>query len=130
MKKGFVILGLLLMLVSTVFILGCGAKAEKFGDAPAESDAKTSVGTILVNPQNYIGKDVVVGGLIASECPSGGWINVKDDSGSALYVEMHSASFAPIPQRVGKKVIVKGMIYQTEDTPKETRILGKGLVIR
>ena len=130
MKKVFVISGLLLMLVSTIFLLGCAAKAEKFGDAPAESDAKTSVGTILVNPQNYINKDVVIGGLIASECPSGGWINVKDDSGSTLYVEMHSASFAPIPQRVGKKVVVKGTIYQTEDSLKEIKILGKGLVIK
>ncbi len=130
MKKWFVISGLLLMLVSTVFILGCGVRAEKYGDAPSESDAKTSVGTILVNPQSYINKDVVVGGTISSECPSGCWINVKDDSGSVIYVEMQGASFSPIPQRVGKKVIVKGTVFQTEDTPKETRLFGKGLVIR
>ena len=130
MKKMFVISGLLLMLVSTLFLFGCGVKMEKFGDAPGESDAKVSIGTILVSPQNYLKKDVVVSGTIASECPSGCWINVKDDSGTVVYVEMQGASFAPIPQRVGKKVIVKGIVYQTEDTPKETRILGKGLVIK
>jgi hypothetical protein len=130
MKKMFVISGLMLTLVFTLFLFGCGVKVEKFGDAPVESDAKVSVGTILVSPQNYLKKSVVVSGTISSECPSGCWINVKDDSGAVVYVEMQGADFSPIPQRVGKKVIVKGMVYQTEDASKETRILGKGLVIK
>ena len=130
MKKMSAISGSLLVLVFTVFLFGCGAKAEKFGDAPGESDAKASVGTILTNPQSYLNKDVVISGVISSECPSGCWINVKDDSGTVVYVELQGQSFAPIPQRVGKKIIVKGMVYQTENTPNETRILGKCLVIK
>lgn len=130
MKKIFVILGVVLMGLFGWYILGCGPKIERFGDAPQENVPKTAIGTILLNPQSYLDKEVVVEGTIASECPTGGWINVRDASGATIYVEMHSAPFAPIPQRVGKGVVVKGLVYQSEDSTKETKLLGKGLVIK
>jgi len=111
-------------------LTGCGQKMEKFGDAPDENSPKTSIGTILLNSQNYIDKDVVIEGVVAGECPTGGWINVRDASGASIYVEMHSAPFAPIPQRVGKSVLVKGLVYRSEGAAKETKLLGKGLVIK
>jgi uncharacterized protein YdeI (BOF family) len=129
MKKGFVVLAILLLGVS-LNIIGCGSRIERFGEAPEETASKTSISTILFNPQNYIDKEVVVEGTIASECPTGGWINVRDASGATIYVEMHSAPFAPIPQRVGKSVLVKGLVYQSEGSTKETKLLGRGLVIK
>jgi len=130
MKKIFVILGAALIGLFSLYILGCAQKVEKFGDVPAESAIKTAIGTILLNPQNYIDKDVIIEGVIASECPTGGWINVQDKSGGTIYVEMHGSSFAPIPQRVGRNVIVKGTAYQSGGTTKEIKLLGKGLVIK
>ncbi len=119
----------LIGLVSLV-AYSCGSKVERFGDAPAEDATKIAIRTLLSNPQNYIDKDVIIEGTISSECPTGCWINVKDSSGAIIYVEMHSAPFAPIPQRVGRSVIVKGTVYQTGDTVKETKLLGKGLIIK
>ena len=113
-----------------LYICGCGPKIEKFGDAPVENVAKIAIGTILLNPQDYVDKDVVIEGVIDSECPTGGFVYVKDNSGGTIYVEMHSAPFAPIPQRTGKNVIVKGTVYQSEGATKETKLLGKGLVIK
>ena len=130
MKKGFVFLTIVLAGLLGVYILGCSQRIEKFGEALEETASKTSIGVVLYNPQSYIDKDIVVEGIIASECPTGGWINVRDASGSTIYVEMHGASFAPIPQRVGKSVVVKGTVYQTEGTNKETKLLGKGLIIK
>lgn len=130
MKKCFVISGSFLLILASLYIIGCGTKIEKFGDAPGDTEVRTPIASIVVNPQEYIDKDVVIEGTIASECPAGGWINVKDNSDATIYVEMHGAEFAPIPQRVGKSVTVKGKIYQTEGTPKETQLLGKGLVIK
>ncbi len=130
MKKIYMILGVVLIGLFGLYILGCGPKIERFGDVPQENAPKTAIGTILLNPQNYIDKDVIIEGVIASECPTGGWINVRDASGAAIYVEMHSAPFAPIPQRVGKSILVKGLVYQSEGTTKETKLLGKGLVIK
>lgn len=130
MKKVFIILATVLIGLTALYLAGCSPKVEKFGDAPLESAAKTAIGTILLNPQNYVDKEVTIEGTIASECPTGGFINVRDNSGGTIYVEMHGSSFAPIPQRVGKGVIVKGIVYQGEGTPKEVKILGKGLVIK
>ena len=130
MKKRFVVLAIVLSGLLGLYIIGCGPRAERFGEAPEETAPKTSIGTVLFNPQNYIDKEVVVEGTIASECPTGGWINVRDASGATIYVEMHSAPFAPIPQRVGKSVLVKGIVYQSEGTTKETKLLGKGLIIK
>ena len=125
MKKLFVILGLVSTVLFGLSTLGCGAGGvEKFGEALLDNDAKTAIGEIMLNPKNYVDKDVVIEGAIASECPTGGWINVRDASGSAIYVEMHGASFAPIPQRVGKSVLVKGTVYQSEGATKETKLLG------
>ena len=130
MEKIFVILRVVLIGLFGLYVCGCGSRIEKFGDAPDEGAVKTAVGTILLNPQSYVDKDVVIEGTIESECPAGGWINVKDKSGGTIYVEMHGTSFAPVPQRVGRNVIAKGMVYQSEGTAKETKLLGKGLVIK
>ncbi len=130
MKKRFVVLAILLSGLLGLYVVGCGPRVEKFGEAPDETAPKTNISTVLFNPQNHIDKEVIVEGTIASECPTGGWINVRDTSGSTIYVEMHSAPFAPIPQRVGKRVLVKGLVYQSEGTTKETKLLGKGIVIK
>ena len=85
MKKRFVVLAIVLAGLSGLYIIGCGPRVERFGEAPDETAPKTSIGTVLFNSQNYIDKEVVVEGTIASECPTGGWINVRDTSG-ALYM--------------------------------------------
>ncbi|MBU6392326.1 MAG: hypothetical protein KGQ83_08815, partial [Planctomycetes bacterium] len=91
MKKIFVVLRVVLIGLFGLYIYGCGPKIEKFGDAPDENTAKTAIGTILLNPQDYVDKEVVIDGVIDSECPAGGFIYVKDNSGGTIYVEMHSA---------------------------------------
>ena len=130
MKKISMILGVVLIGLFGLYILGCGSKIERFGDVPQENAPNIAIGTILLNPQSYIDKDVIIEGVIASECPTGGWINVQDKSGGTIYVEMHGSSFAPIPQRVGRNVIVKGTAYQSGGTTKEIKLLGKGLIIK
>ncbi len=129
-KKLVILLGIFLTGFLALYLTGCGPKLEKFGEAPEDSQARTAIGTILLNPKNYLDKEVVVEGVLSSECPTGGWIRVKDNSGGTIYVEMHSASFDPIPQRVGKNVSVKGTVYQSESADKEVMLLGKGLVIK
>lgn len=130
MKKMLVILGMILIGSAGLYISGCGPKTEKFGEEFAENSVKTAIGTVLLNPGDYVNKEVIIEGKIASECPTGGWITVQNDlGGGTIYAEMHGTPIT-IPQRVGKNVVIKGMIYQTESTPPETKILVKGLVIK
>lgn len=129
-KKTVILLGIVLTGVLGLYLAGCAPKQEKFGEAPEAAQTRTAIGTILLNPKSYLDKEVVVEGVLASECPTGGWIRVKDNSGGTIYVEMHSAPFVPIPQRVGKSVAVKGIVYQSAGADKEVMLLGKGLVIK
>lgn len=137
MKKKLIILGIifgvLLITVAVLYSMCIGnckvTGGENFGDFPGENPALTSVGTVVLNPQKYLDKEVTVKGTIESECPGGGWIRVKDDSNATIYVEMHHEPWVPIPQRVGSKAFVTGTVYQTQSTPKETGILVKGLRI-
>ncbi len=119
-----------LIVIFGLFVSGCGQGIEKFGDAISDSEPRTAIASILFNPQKDSGKDVLLDGKIVSECPTGGFIYVQDASGGTIYVEMHSAPFAPIPQRTGKAVQVKGTVYLSGGASKETKLLGKGLVIK
>jgi hypothetical protein len=111
------------------FCTSCGRKAEKFGEAPDELSPKIPITTILFSPEGYIGKEVVIEGVIATECPTGGWIRVEDSEGHTIYVEFHGTSFAPIPQRTGKRVIVKGIVFQGAGKKSEIELIGKGVLI-
>ncbi len=129
MKNKFNLFILVLLLLPG-FVYGCGPGIERFGDAPDESAAKTPIASILLSPQKYLDKEVVVEGKISSECPSGCWMNVSDSSGGTIFVEMLGQPFVPIPQRTGKNVAVKGTVYQGSGGSKEVKLTGKGLVIK
>ncbi|MEW6087532.1 MAG: hypothetical protein AB1498_04450 [bacterium] len=124
----FFILVLNLTLI-TLYFVGCGPKTEKFGEAVDENAPRTAIGSLLVNPQDYVNNEVIVEGQIGTECPTGGWVNIRDKDGAMIYIEMHGTPIT-IPQRVGRNVIVRGLVYQTEGEPKETKVLAKGLVIK
>lgn len=130
MKNILSVLFISLIVIFGLSVSGCGQGIEKFGDPISDSEPKTAIASILFNPQKYGDKDVVLDGKIVSECPTGGFIYVQDASGGTIYVEMHSAPFAPIPQRTGRAVQVKGTVYLSSGGAKETKLLGKGLVIK
>jgi hypothetical protein len=117
------------VLLGLLFV-GCGRSLEKYGEVPDASAQKTPISAILFSPNEYGGKDVVIEGTISAECPTGGWIHVEDTSGHRIYVEFHGAEFAPIPQRAGRGVVVKGTVYVSEGGSKEVQLLGKGILIQ
>ena len=134
MKKKFIFAviaaGVLGLSVLGFFVLGGVSKVEKFGELPNVYAGKTAIGSILVNPKKYLDKTVVIEGVIAKECPGGCWMHVRDTSGGVMFVEMKGTSYAPIPQRTGKYVMVKGVVYQNQGNTRETKLLGKGLIIK
>jgi hypothetical protein len=107
-------------------LIGCGAstasRKAKFGKAIPTDMAVTPAREILANPQSFEGKDVLVAGKITSECPSGGWVWVKDNSGD-VYVNMHPTNVF-IPQKVGSTVKAMGKVVLEEGRPQ---VLGFGL---
>jgi RNase P/RNase MRP subunit p29 len=102
---------------------GCG-HFEAYGTRLSDG-AVTSLRDILLKPEKYDGKTVVVKGKILNECPSGCWFDLKD-GGAVLHVDIKPAGLA-IPQKVGHEVKVQGDVVVQNMKPQ---LLGKGVEIR
>ena len=115
-----------LLVTAVLVIAGCGAKAggskAQFGKVIPKEMATTDAKTITDSPKDFEGKDVLVQGKITSECPSGGWVWVKDNSGD-IYVNMHPTNVF-IPQKVGSTVRATGKVVLVDG---RAQIVGEGL---
>lgn len=120
----------ILLMLCLFLVAGCRHRAEQFGEVPEENAPRVPIASLLVSPQEYMDKEVVIEGVIASECPTGGWIGVTDAEGHRIYVDVHGAPFSPLPQRGGREVVVKGVVFQSAGTNKEIKVLGRGVLIR
>jgi len=123
-------LGLVVAVVALLAI-GCGggtragAKSNAYGKAIPTDMAVTTAKEILTNPQAWEGKDVLVVGRIASECPSGGWVWVQDSTGQ-VYVNMHQTNVF-IPQHVNGGVRAMGKVVLESGQPS---VAGFGLELK
>jgi hypothetical protein len=128
MKK-YIALGLAMVVAAVV--VGCGAKkagtakSNAYGKAIPADMAVTTAKEIIANPQAWEGKDVLVAGRIASECPSGGWVWAQDSTGQ-VYVNMHPTNVF-IPQAVGKNVRAMGKVVLESGQPS---VVGYGLELK
>jgi len=115
--------GLVVVLVA-LLATGCGGARSKaaYGRAIPPDMAVTTAAEILANPAAFEGKDVLVQGKVTSECPSGGWIWLRDGSGD-IYVNMHPTNVF-IPQRVGSDVQALGRVVVESGSPQ---VVGYGL---
>lgn len=104
-------------------MVGCKTNTvSRYGKAIPTDAQVVPAKVILDNPAGFEGKEVVVTGKITSECPSGGWVWVKDASGE-IYVNMHPTNVF-IPQRVGRTVKAMGTVVLEEGRPQ---VVGTGL---
>ena len=104
-------------------LVGCKTTTvSKYGKPIPADVLPVPAKDILDKPAAFEGREVVVSGKITSECPSGGWIWVKDNSGE-IYVNMHPTNVF-IPQRVGKSVKAMGKVVLEQGRPQ---VVGTGL---
>lgn len=115
-----------ILTATVVLAIGCGGaskgKVDGYGRAIPADMAVTRAVDIHNDPQAFEGKDVLIAGKITSECPSGGWIWVRDESGD-IYVNMHPTNVF-IPQRVGRNVRAMGKVVLESGSPQ---VVGYGL---
>jgi len=98
-------------------VVGCGSGETGFyGKAVPEEMALTPIERVVAEPAQHEGQLVVLEGLITSECPSGCWFWLQDESGQ-VYVTTHAANFA-IPQHVQRKARVYGRVVLEEGRPQ------------
>lgn len=113
----------ILILSMPVVVAGCG-RTEQYG-AVISGQVRTHIGDILKNPREYEGKDVVIEGKIVRECPTGCWLDLKDESG-IIYIDVEPSGFA-IPQKLKRKAAVEGTVKLERGRPL---IIGKGVEIQ
>lgn len=123
-------IGLILAVLVTAVLVGCGttakeAKSKAYGNAIPADMTVTTAKQILEDPQAWEGKDVLVAGKITSECPSGGWVWVKDSTGQ-VYVNMHPTNVF-IPQHVNGGVRAMGKVVLESGQPS---VVGYGLELK
>ncbi|MBM3317318.1 MAG: hypothetical protein FJY75_05655 [Candidatus Eisenbacteria bacterium] len=104
---------------------GCARKVETFG-APLSPGPAIAIADIFSDPGAHEGRTVKLEGTIETECPAGCWLNVADPTG-VLFVELSAAGIA-LPQRVGRKVAVEGVVVAEKGRPVSIR--GRGVEIR
>ena len=93
----------------TICITGI-AFAETTGQVNA---SQVQIGTILESPEQYVGQNVTFNGTITSQCGSGCWFIISDDTGD-LYVTLRANNFV-IPPAMGKKATVTGLVSEKGD---------------
>lgn len=90
-------------------------------DEPAElKGEEVKIIDVIQNATAYEGKIVVIEGIIETECPSGCWFIVNDDTGS-IYVDILPSNFV-IPQKRGEDAKVYGEVVVKDGDPM---IIGK-----
>jgi len=118
-----------LLVLAGLIIAGCGAartsRPETFGKAIPAGMTPTPAREITDNPADFDGSQVLVEGTVTSECPAGGWVWVRDETGD-IYVNMHPTNVF-IPQRVGRKVRALGTAVLEDGA---VQVVGYGLEFR
>ena len=113
------------VLIAGLVIVGCTQqKGELYGKAITENDTVDII-DIFKNKEKYLGKVVRVEGKIESECPTGCWFNVMDQTG-LLYIDLTPAQLA-IPQKVGHQVVLQGKVMERSGS---LMIHGTGVMIK
>ena len=111
LMKAMCLLGLALLVLSPV----------QAKDEPSElKGEELRIVDLLQNATSYEGKMVLIEGKIETECPSGCWFIVNDDTAS-IYVDILPSNFV-IPQKRGEDAKVYGEVTIKDGDPM---IIGK-----
>ncbi len=119
-----------ILILSTVGILflvtliACAPTKNQYGKDISLTEI-TGISDILTESKSHEGKLVLLEGRIVTECPTGCWFNLKDDSG-LIYVDVKPSGFA-IPQITGKAVMVEGKVKLQGKKPI---LIGEGVKIK
>jgi uncharacterized protein YdeI (BOF family) len=106
MRFNTCILGIMLILVVSF----AGSFADQNTQPANVAPIKVTVADILNAPEKYSGTPLSIDGKITSQCGSGCWFIMSDDTGD-LYVNLKPNNFV-IPPSMGKNVVVNGTILE------------------
>lgn len=108
MRKIFVILMSILLVTITI-----NAKDSKKYGKELSLKEKTSISKILENPEEFVGKKVLVEGNVVGVCEKRGcWINLSGDKEfETIKVKVNDGEIVFPMEAKGKKALVEGELY-------------------
>ena len=114
MKK--TLLFALILLVSIVYADG----GKKYGKSITLKE-KTKVSEILANPENYVGKKVLIEGPVVDVCSKRGcWIEVGSDKQfEKVKVKVKDGEIVFPMEEKGKNAVVEGEVYKISLTKEQ-----------
>lgn len=124
MKKILLVFALISGISIWFVVYGCAKKPEIYGSQLSQTKI-TPVAEILKQPDEFSGKVVRLEGKIVQECPAGGWLMLKDDTGVIL-VNLHPSEIA-IPQAVGRSVAAQGKVKKEYN---QISVTGEGVELK
>jgi hypothetical protein len=82
---------------------------------------KTKISQILNNPSEYIGKKVLVEGIIIDVCPKRGcWLEVaSDEEFQKIKIKVNDGEIIFPMEARGKNVLVEGEVYEIKMTKEQ-----------
>ena len=110
----FVILFLILITVTAY------SQSDKYGKEISLTE-KTSISTILAQPEKYVGKTVLVEGEILEVCAMAGcWMELKSDAeNQKVKIKVKDGDIVFPVEAKGKYALVEGTVYQIDLTKEE-----------
>jgi uncharacterized protein YdeI (BOF family) len=111
----------ILLLGIVLAIVGCSQASTLSDTQPAppnlsgntpvvESPKVLKIVDVLGKPENYQGQAIIVEGKIITECPSGCWFTLDDNTGT-IYVDLLPSNLV-IPQKRGAFARVYGQVVR------------------
>jgi gamma-glutamylcyclotransferase (GGCT)/AIG2-like uncharacterized protein YtfP len=96
------------------------SQTDKYGKELSLSE-KTSISKILAQPEEYIGKTVLVEGEVLDVCSMAGcWMELKSDAeNQKIKIKVKDGDIVFPVEAKGKSALVEGTVYKIELTKEE-----------
>ncbi len=109
----------LLALFFVILTFSVFAQIEKFGREISLSE-KTKISDILANPEEFVGKTVLVEGQVLDVCQHAGcWMELKSDGDGKIRIKVKDGDIVFPVSAVGSNAIAEGTVYKIELTKEE-----------
>ena len=110
----FIILSLLFITVAAY------SQSDKYGKEISLTE-KTNISQILAQPEEYVGKTVLVEGEILEVCAMAGcWMELKSDAeNQKVKIKVKDGDIVFSVEAKGKSALVEGIVYKIDLTKEE-----------
>jgi hypothetical protein len=104
-----------------MLISGFSVAQEKLGKEITLQE-KTEISQIISNPDEYLGKKVLIEGEILSVCQMAGcWMEVSGAEGDKIRVKVKDGEIVFPKEGLGKTALVEGEVYKIELDEEEAK---------